>query len=236
MLIVLPPSETKADGGEETAFDLSFPALDGVRQSLLDDLRALDVDTMMASLKLPASKRADAEQNRSLRSAPVMPAILRYTGVLYDALRATTLPAPATARLAVGSALFGLVRAGDLIPRYRLSASSKVPTRDGRAVTMKARWGTSISDVLSEEGFIVDLRSGSYLALGPSAGAVTVRVETLVGGARKVVSHFNKKYKGELARALALGPDCGSVDDVAVVARDAGFEVEASGTQLTVVV
>ena len=59
--------------------------------------------------------------------ASTTPAILRYTGVLYDALSAGTLPNEALQRLAIGSALFGVVRAGDLIPHYRLSGDTKLP-------------------------------------------------------------------------------------------------------------
>ncbi|MGV0387691.1 YaaA family protein [Corynebacterium sanguinis] len=236
MLIVLPPSETKAPGGSEGPMSLSFPALDPVCSSLLDDLSALTVPEMMKALKLPASKSAEATENRTLRTAPVMPALVRYTGVLYDALDPATLPAEARSRLIIASALFGLVRADDMIPRYRLSGGSKLPAADGTLPTMKARWGASISEVLSELGFIVDMRSGAYLALGPVPGAVTVHVETEVDGQRKVVSHFNKRYKGELARVLALGPDVSSADGVAEVARDAGWTVEVNGEQVTLVV
>ncbi|WP_288831218.1 peroxide stress protein YaaA [uncultured Corynebacterium sp.] len=236
MLILLPPSETKAPGGSDQPMSVSFPALDPVRGEIMDDLAALPVDAMMTALKIPASKRAEAEENLTLRSAPTMPAIHRYTGVLYDALSAPTLPSPALSRLAVGSALFGVVRATDMIPRYRLSGGSKLPTRSGTVPTMRARWGASISEVLSELGFVVDMRSGAYHSLGPVPGAATVRVETEVDGVRKVVSHFNKQYKGELARALACGPECTSVESVASVASAAGFAVEVSGSQLTLVV
>ena len=51
---------------------------------------------------------------------------------------------------------------------------------------------------------VVDLRSGSYAALGRLPGAV--RVQALAehpDGRRAVVSHFNKAHKGRLARILA---------------------------------
>ena len=225
MLIVLPPSETKAPGGTDAEMQLSFPSLDPVRTLLLDALSATDVDTMMRELKIPAGKRAEAEENLALRSAPVMPAIQRYTGVLYDALDAASLSTDALSRLAVGSALFGAVRAGDLIPRYRVSGGSKLGGK-----TMKAWWGTSVTDVLGEQGFVVDMRSGAYQQLGPVPGALTVRVEQADTG--KVVSHFNKQYKGELARALAPH-DATSNEDVADIAASAGFDVALDGTQLT---
>ena len=212
---------------------LSFPSLDPVRTSLLDALTATDVDTQMSELKIPAGKRQEAEENLTLRSAPVMAAIRRYTGVLYDALDAPTLADRALSRLAVGSALFGVVRAGDLIPRYRVSGGSKLGGK-----TMKAWWGSAVTKVLAEEHFVVDMRSGAYQQLGPVPGALTVRVEQADTG--KVVSHFNKHYKGLLARELALSPaDAYSAADVAAIARAAGMTVEEPGpgsSELTLVV
>ncbi|MBA1834782.1 YaaA family protein [Corynebacterium wankanglinii] len=225
MLIVLPPSETKASGGTDAPMSLSFPSLDPVRTLLIDVLTATPVDTQMSELKIPAGKRADAEENLVLRSAPVMPAIRRYTGVLYDALDAASLPDAALSRLAVGSALFGLVRATDCVPRYRVSGGSKVGGK-----TMKAWWGASVSDVLAQQDFVVDMRSGAYQQLGPVPGALTVRVEQAETG--KVVSHFNKQYKGELARALAPH-DASSAEDVADIAAAAGFNAALDGTLLT---
>ena len=226
--------------------DVSFPALDPVRAEIMDDLAALSVDDMMTALKLPATKRDEAAENLELRTAPVMPAIYRYTGVLYDALDASSLPSSYLGHLAIGSALFGVVRAGDTIPRYRLSGGSKLPSRDGNQPTMKARWGSVITDALADQGFIVDMRSGAYQQLGPVPGAVTVRVESVQDdGSRKVVSHFNKHYKGELARVLATAPDADSVTDiegVASIAEAAGMTVELPGAeskdprQLTLVV
>lgn len=197
---------------------LSFPSLDPIRNSLLDELTHTLVDT-------PASKQAEAEENLTLRSAPVMPAIERYTGVLYDSLDASTLSADALSRLAVGSALFGVVRAGDLIPRYRLSAGMKL---DGK--TLRAWWGSAVTDALADCGFVIDMRSGAYQNLGPVPGALTIRVEQADTG--KVVSHFNKKYKGELARALAPH-DAASASEVVDLSVAAGFDVSADGTLLT---
>ena len=233
--------------------DVSFPALDPVRAEIMDDLAALSVDDMMTALKLPATKRDEAAENLELRTAPVMPALYRYTGVLYDALDASSLPSSSLGHLAIGSALFGVVRAGDTIPRYRLSGGSKLPSRDGSVPTMKARWGSAITDALLEvaadagvgssagssaassagSGLIVDIRSGAYQQLGPVPGAVTVRVESVQeDGTRKVVSHFNKHYKGELARVLATAPDADSVNDiegVAAIAEAADMTVELPG-------
>ncbi|MCK7676767.1 peroxide stress protein YaaA [Corynebacterium sp. CCM 9186] len=250
MLIVLPPSETKADGGDGAPLDLdslSFPELNPRRRAIADALLALDDTTMRGALGISPKMDAEIAANRELWHAPTMPAVRRYTGVLYDALDADTLDATTLSRLAVGSALFGIVRATDPIPRYRLSAGSKIPDPGpSKAPTMKARWGGDITAALKgvtpAEGPVVDLRSGAYLALGPLPGAITVRVESLrEDGTRKVVSHFNKHYKGILARALAqaghdLGPGTGA-DEIADVAGTTGLTVEITGrTSLTLVV
>ncbi|MCK7674280.1 peroxide stress protein YaaA [Corynebacterium pygosceleis] len=250
MLIVLPPSETKADGGDGAPLDLgalSFPELNEVRRTVAASLLALDDDTMRDALKISPKLDAEIAANRELWTSPTMPAIQRYTGVLYDALDAGTLDGTSLSRIAVGSALFGLVRADDPIPRYRLSGGSRIPERGAaKPPTMKARWGTSVTGALRTvaptEGPVVDLRSGAYLTLGPLPGAITVRVESVQeDGSRKVVSHFNKHYKGVLARVLATadrapGPGDG-VGEIAAVARAADLTVEITGPDsLTLVV
>lgn len=241
MLIVLPPSETKSFGGDHPPLDwdsLSFPELNSVRKQIAADLVALD--DPFTVLGISDKLAAEVEANQQLLTSPTTSAILRYTGVLYDALSANTLPDEALRRLAIGSALFGVVRAGDLIPHYRLSGGTKLPTRSSATPTLKSRWGGLITEVLSSaDDLVVDLRSGTYQQLGRLKTAITVRVESVQpDGSRKVVSHFNKHYKGELARVLALSEqDPISIDEVAAIARAAGMTVEiTSPTALTLVV
>ncbi|MGO3362623.1 MAG: peroxide stress protein YaaA [Corynebacterium sp.] len=243
MFILLPPSETKAPGGDGPALDvsaLSFPSLNDIRRRNIADLTALDVDDALGVLGISGKLRGEAEANAHLQDAPTMPAILRYTGVLYDALDAPSLSPAAQSRLGVGSALFGVLGAGDMVPHYRLSAGTKLPGAGtaGTPPTMKARWGTAVSEALSgvqeSTGTVVDLRSGGYQQLGRLPGAVTVRVESVRDdGTRKVVSHFNKHYKGVLARVLASAEASletpGDVAGVAAIAQDAGMTVEVNG-------
>ena len=229
MLIILPPSETKAFGGDGPALDLaslSFPSLQENREKIVDVLRNYDVDEAMKVLKISESLRAEAEENAKLLTGPTMPALYRYTGVLYDALDAKTLSDRAWDQLAIGSALFGVVRSRDMIPFYRLSGGTKL-----NDATMKSRWGKSITEALqAEDEFIIDLRSGTYQTLGKVKDAVTVRVENSEG---KVISHFNKFYKGQLARAIA-GAEISSIDDIL---NTQGFQfTEVNGNQLTMVV
>jgi uncharacterized protein len=246
VIVLLPPSETKRVGGDGPPLRLDAlgsPELGGLRAALVDELIELAADNAACrrALGISAAQDAEIERNAALREAPTLPAISRYTGVLYDALDIQSLRGPAVARararLAIGSALFGLLRAEDLVPAYRLSATSKLPGQP----TLAARWRPLLEPVLAQIAateLVVDLRSGSYAALGrlPSA----VRVEVLAehsDGTRTVISHFNKAHKGRLARALASTrsePD--DAAGVATVARRAGLQVERRGNKLTVVV
>ena len=245
MLVLLPPSETKHPGGDGAPLDLtglSAPELTPVRTELVETLVKLadDVPAARAALGLSASQDDEIARNAALWTGPTMPALARYTGVLYDALDLPSLTRAqrgrAASRLAVGSALFGLVRAEDRIPAYRLSAGSTLPGLP----TLRSLWKPALSPVLTAlDQCVVDLRSGSYAALAPIPGAVTVQVlSERPDGTRAVVSHFNKAHKGRLARLLVTTtaePD--GVVRLRGLLRRAGLHVEHDGgTALTLVV
>jgi cytoplasmic iron level regulating protein YaaA (DUF328/UPF0246 family) len=246
VIVVLPPSETKRAGGDGPAMELALLGageLNPLREALVGELVDLAADPEICRRALGISAAQDAEigRNAALRTSATMPAIHRYTGVLYDALDFGSLRAAeadrARSRLAIGSALFGLLRAGDPIPAYRLSAGAKLPGRPGLA----ARWRPLLEPVLADLAvgdLIVDLRSGAYVGLGRIPGAVAVDVVSqLPDGRRTVVTHFNKSHKGRLARVLATAKsEPGDAAAVATLARRAGMQVERDGDTLTIVV
>ncbi|WP_345496608.1 peroxide stress protein YaaA [Nocardia callitridis] len=245
MLVVLPPSETKSDGGSGAALhldSLAMPQLTGVRAHLIEQVVRLAGDREGSRTALGLGKGADAEiaRNATLRTSPTRPALERYTGVLYDALAAhaftKTQRAKADARLAIGSALFGAVRARDPIPAYRLSGGSKLPGLP----TLSALWRDALAPALHAEAageLVVDLRSGIYQQLGRVPDAITATVLTeQPDGSRKVVSHFNKHHKGLLARALVLTrAEPADIRGIAKIANTAGLRTEiAAPTELLV--
>ncbi|HEV7451038.1 MAG TPA: peroxide stress protein YaaA, partial [Pseudonocardiaceae bacterium] len=184
-----------------------------------------DVPGALAALGLSEHQSGDLERNAALWTTPTLPALHRYTGVLYAALDAGSLRrterARAGARLAVASALFGLLAADDPIPAYRLSASSLLPA----VGTVRSVWRLVLPPLLvGVAGLVVDLRSGAYAALGPLPGAVTVHVLSKDGhGRRRAVSHHNKALKGRLARLLATAPrEVSDADGVAGLPVGAG--------------
>lgn len=212
MHILLPPSETKRDGGVDgTVLDLyalRFSGLNPTRRSVLAAVRSLSSNRAktVAALGLSKAQLFEVDRNRALRASPVLPAIDRYTGVLYDALAAESLPAPARefagTHVVIHSAMFGLLGALDPVPAYRLSQDSRLPGHP-----MKKMWRDAVAHQLSAlTGLILDLRSESYVALGPApADAVFVRVVTAESnGIHRALNHFNKKAKGEFVRELLL--------------------------------
>ncbi len=234
MLLVLPPSETKRDGGDAPPLslgDLSFPALLPQRKAALAALRSLSrsVSGSMGALALGPTQRFEVDRNRALTSSPGMWALDRYTGVLYDGLEVESLSAAerefAASHVVIHSALFGLLRADDTIPAYRLSHDSRLP-----GLSLRRLWREAVAAALAAEpGLVLDLRSESYATLGPAPESATyIRVVSEDGTGRRVaLSHFNKKGKGEFARAvIAAGIDHGSVEGLLAWAADAGIRLE----------
>jgi len=238
VLVLLPPSEGKAPGGDGPPLDLgtlSRPALTPVRERLVDALEHLartDPDRLRRALGCPAG---EVSKDAVLRCSPTLPTLRRYTGVLYDALDHASLRGAARRRadasLLVGSALFGLLSPRDRVPAYRLSGGISLPGTGSLA----ALWRPLLEpELAAHRGLVVDLRSGAYAGLGRAPSAVQVRVLREAGGRRTVVSHDNKHTKGRLARLLCERGGRG-VADVAAAGRDCADDVEVDGRRVDLV-
>lgn len=253
MLILLPPSEGKAAPSRGRPLDLdslSAPELTEARTELVDTLARLcatDPGRAGEALGLGPTQAELIARNAELRQAPAARAEKVYTGVVYDALGAATLSAAGkrrlTARVAIASALFGVVRPSDRIPAYRLSADTVLPGLGG----VTAHWRRHLAPAMTEmvgDGLLVDLRSGAYAACWrpeDTSRTSTVRVLHEQEGVRKVVSHFNKATKGRLVRALLEdGANPRTPARLAEAWRDLGWTVEVEqgrdGARLDVVV
>jgi cytoplasmic iron level regulating protein YaaA (DUF328/UPF0246 family) len=223
VLILLPPSETKRDGGEGAPLEqlltesaLSFPELNAIRKRVASAVVSLAKKPKVCAevLKLSPKQMGEVDRNKAVKTSPTMPAIDRYTGVLYDGLAAANLPPEAREFLArnvmIQSAMLGPVGALEPIPAYRLSFDSKLPGL--AAGTLKKAWAEAGAKALAkklkvEPQLVLDLRSEGYSALAPLTPApntVYLRVVTKgENGQLRALNHFNKKGKGEFVRALA---------------------------------
>ncbi|MFU8849853.1 peroxide stress protein YaaA [Micromonospora sp. SL1-18] len=250
MLILLPPSEGKAEAGTGRRLDLSrlsLPELTPARDEVLTALVALcagpDEAAARAALGLSEGQRGELRRNARLREAATAPAGRIYTGVLYEALDLASLP-PAAERLArrcvlVSSGLWGAVRLTDRIPPYRCPVGARLPGI-GALSTYWRRVLASAMVAAAGNGPVLDLRSGAYAATWAPRGAVaerTVTVRVLHERAstpvptRSVVSHFNKATKGRLVRdLLTAGVRPRSADALVGALRDLKYTVEEQPT------
>ncbi|MFC5432174.1 YaaA family protein [Microbacterium suwonense] len=233
MKILLPPSETKRPGGLDRPLEiaaLALPSLAPQREALVDALVALSEDRALARrvLKLSERQAQDVEHNRMLRTAPTMAAVDRYTGVLYDALDALNLDRAARrwlgAHALIHSAPFGPIGALDRIPAYRLAAGTSLPGFP----SLRRHWAEATGGALAQSGFLLDLRSEAYVALGPIPASVPSAYVRIVTATGRALNHFNKKAKGELVRALAeTRPRIGSRASLLRWAQDSGVRLRS---------
>lgn len=214
MLVLLPPSETKRPGGRRAPLDLgrlTLPELRPQREATIEALTALSAnpDDAARVLKLSSRQHADIATNAGLRTGPTLPAVDRYTGVLFDALDAGSLD-PAGRRwlgrhVLIHAAAFGPVGALDPIPGYRLGPVATLPGLP----TPRRFWAGAVTEALRtrDEPFVLDLRSEAYVALGPvpvEMPSAYVRVVTTSDdGTVRALNHFNKTAKGAFVRRLA---------------------------------
>lgn len=215
VLILLPPSEGKTAHAEGAPFeieDLSFPELSAERRLVLDALAEVSArDDAMDLLGVGASLANEVARNINLHTEPAAKAHDIYSGVLFEALGYASLEEAARRRadesIIVISALWGAVRFGDRIPPYRLSMSVKLEPLGKLATWWKKRLATVLDEAAGSQ-LIVDARSSTYAAAyKPASGnTVAVNVFQLRNGTPKVVSHFAKHTRGEVARFLVEQP------------------------------
>ena len=126
---------------------LSSPTLGPLRAALVDELVTLagDRSACRRALGISASQDVEIDRNAALRSAATLPAVSRYTGVLYDALDVESLRGAAAGR-AHGPACdtFRVVRAAaGGRPRTRIPPLRHVKTagttEPGRSLATTAR-------------------------------------------------------------------------------------------------
>ena len=214
-VVLLPPSEGKASGGDRPPFaegSLSFPELDSTRNriavSLRKAMRSKRKAGKLLGVKDAALERA-IEENATVLESPTMPAIQRYSGVMYDAIDYASLDESARRHfdesVLIMSGLFGLVRPQDAIPAYKLKMGTALTSK-----TCAATWKRSLTKVIADEASgrdIWDLLPNEHSAAwdpskAPYRRRFTVKFVQETGGKLKTVNHWSKLLKGALVRYI----------------------------------
>jgi hypothetical protein len=250
VLLLLPPSEAKTPGGDGPSLASlgGSPASDdplyAPRVRVLRAVAALCRRTprkARVALKLPpGSAAADIAANIGALEAATMPALDRFSGVLFAALDVPSMTVEQRVRAArstlVLSGAFGALTGDEPVPLHRVPASASLPRIGGLATYWRKVLAVSLAPRIDAEELVVDLRSSDYAAMWqPDASragrVVAVRVLEDRGGRLQPVSWSSKHGKGLLAREL-LRTDSGqrrvrTVDDVAAAAGRIGYGVLA---------
>ncbi|MDP8242536.1 MAG: peroxide stress protein YaaA [Candidatus Hinthialibacter antarcticus] len=191
IIILIPPSEGKAPGGEGKPIQPNKDA-----REMLKRLHGYDGE--WGKLLGVKGKALDAalEANASILKSPTLPAIERYSGVVYDGIDYASMKASARRtfdeRVRIVSALFGLVQPQDLIPNYKLKIDK---------LNAAAYWKPIIVKQL-KDSFVIDLLpQAHHKAVGYPDG---IRVDFVCekNGKRKPAGHFGKLIKGRFVRWL----------------------------------
>jgi len=208
MRILLAPAETKKEGGDQAPYNESnfyFKSFNKTRQTVLNHyeefLKNSSIEELSHWFGLKNKKECE-KYKQSLLNKPTMKAILRYTGVAFDAIDYGSLQKNEQKycddNVILFSNLFGPLKADDLIPDYKYKQGSEL-----ESINVIKEYKDQIKDTLDEYlgDEVIDLRAGFYDKFyKPSAPTITYKF--LKDG--KVVSHWAKHYRGQIVKELAI--------------------------------
>jgi len=208
MKILLAPSETKAKGGSGILKleSLILPSINSARESIISNYQSIlnSKDLNKLSKLMGLKKESEIKEYiLNLQQEPVLKAIQRYTGVAFDFLEYNTLDRAAQnyidENLLIFSNLFGILRAKDKIPLYKLKQGESVG--DIKIDKLYNSFLKEPMDTLLESEDIIDLRAKYYEKFyKPNKKYTTLKF--LKNG--KVVSHWAKAYRGMVLREIAI--------------------------------
>jgi len=211
VVILLPPSEGKAQGGTAKS---RWATQSGTFGKSLNTERKEVVQALLAAkgggkalLGVQGALLSRAQEaNTRLVGAPTLPAWQRYTGVVWDHLDLASLTAPQRTRamssIVVVSGLHGLVTAGDPIPDYRLKMGARLSP-----MGLLANWwrepATTALLSYAKKAVIIDLLPNEHrAAIDWTQVPHAIRVDLVTKSGGRMGGHNAKAAKGLLSRHI----------------------------------
>lgn len=195
MFLLLPPSEGKSAEPGLSSFAAACPEQVDPVAGVVKHLRKVKAAERPRIYGVSTAEKAKAAHalNQSALDAPVLPALERYTGVVYNHIGYPNLRNRTAARehVLIVSALFGLIRGGTPLPDYKLSMNPWLARYWQPLNTTRLR-------ALAGKRPVVNLLSQSYAKA--VAGDGIMAVDFRVQGGRKAAGHFGKAIKGRFVR------------------------------------
>lgn len=192
VIILIPPSEGKVPAGTGKPlgkFSKDVQEIYGRLSGYEGDLSAL---YGVKGKALEAARTANA----MLSQAPTLPAIERYSGVVYDGIDYPSMSPKAKdfflQHVRIVSALFGLLAPGDRIPDYKLKIEKLDAARFWRPIIAKKLEGC----------FVIDLLPQAHQKAVEYQQGIQVDFIVIKKGRSVPAGHFGKLIKGQFVRWL----------------------------------
>ena len=202
MKILIPASEGKAKVIKTSNLkfeDTNFIFQESVQQVV--DLLKLIEDEDIKSIYGTSQEKSESfhSQNQSIFNEKCVPAINRYTGVVYENIGWENLSKKAQEYLQnhvmIFSGLFGMVQPLTPIPNYKLKMN---------VLSLQHHWKPVLTEALSKEEFIIDLLPQVHRkAYTPNENVYKVDFSVIKKGKRTAAGHFGKAVKGKFIQYLA---------------------------------
>jgi len=208
MKILIPPSEGKAKvRSQEILFRDTKFQFSQYTQQIVDLLNLIENEDLTSVYGTSQDKAIMFHrQNQDVFNSKCVPAIERYTGVVYNHIDWETLNKKAknymNKHVIIFSGLFGLLSPDTFIPDYKLKMN---------VLSLKSLWGPIISDYLKDEDLIFDLLPQVHRkAYTPNKNTIQIDFLVQSKGKTSAAGHFGKAVKGQFIRFLASN----QVDDI----------------------
>jgi len=208
MKILIPPSEGKAKvRSQEILFRDTKFQFSQYTQQIVDLLNLIENEDLTSVYGTSQDKAIMFHrQNQDVFNSKCVPAIERYTGVVYNHIDWETLNKKAknymNKHVIIFSGLFGLLSPDTFIPDYKLKMN---------VLSLKSLWGPIISDYLKNEDLIFDLLPQVHRkAYTPNKNTIQIDFLVQSKGKTSAAGHFGKAVKGQFIRFLASN----QVDDI----------------------
>ena len=221
MKILIPASEGKSKiiTSSNVKFEnTNFMFEDSVRQ-VVNLLELIDEEDLRSIYGTSQEKSIlFHRQNQSIFKEKCVPAITRYTGVVYENIGWDNLSKEGKEYLAnyvfIFSGLFGMLQPLTPIPDYKLKMN---------VLSLQRHWRPILTEALSEEEFIIDLLPQVHRkAYTPNKNVFKVDFSVIKKGKKSAAGHFGKSVKGQFIKYLAEN-NIQSIDDFSGFKYD-GFE------------
>lgn len=214
MIILLSPS--KSMNAQPTPnMEFTEPTFLDQAETLIDQLRTFSTADLMAFMAVSEkiavlNHQRFLDWTRPFTPGNSRPALLSFTGDVYDGLDAASLKKPdmrfAQKHLRILSGLYGLLKPLDLIQPYRLEMGR--PLQMPNTKNLYELWRGPVTETLNQTpgNLLINLASQEYFkAIDPkkiNKQTISPVFKDEKNGKLKIISFFAKKARGAMARFL----------------------------------